>query len=802
MAATHIVIRGCRHNNLQNLDLDLPRDRLICLTGVSGSGKSSLAFDTLFAEGERRYLESLAVHGGFLPRPAVDLIEGLPPTLAIGRGVSQLGHRQTVATLTEIQDLLAVLYARIGQQHSPTTGELLYRHTAKEITEILVTDYPPKSRLELLAPLALVAREEFVALVERLQRMGYTRLRLDGREYPIEEVSAAHFPHHSIEVVVDRLAMQAEIRARLLDSVILALRLGNGRLMVRDGASNDLRHFSEYYYCASTGERFDPAQPHDFNFRSPRGWCPVCEGEGCRTCDYSGLKPQARACKIRSRTLPELLSLPSSELAPLLESWTLLGNEAIIAAEVAPRVHHRLELLAQLGLGYIELCRRADTLSIGEAQRVQLAAQIGARLAGIAYVMDEPSRGLHPADMGKLTSLLLHLRQLGNTLVVVEHASQVILIADHILELGPGAGRMGGQVTYQGDIKGLLASDTATGKWLSGKISSPQSHNRVRQGELQAAGITRHNLSHFAVTLPLGVLVAVCGVSGCGKSTLFIDVLAKELASKTPSIRLSGDLDRIAALRVVDQRAAGISTRSIPASYVGILAPLRRLLAETPLARARGYGPEQFSLNRKGGRCDRCEGVGVVRVRLTPLPDVWARCEVCQGRRFNFETLQVAWQGHSIADILEMTAAEAHELFKPIPPLADRLLLLVELGLDYLQLGQPFHTLSGGEAQRLKLVTDLARPPNEPCLYILDEPSAGLHAADVAKLMAILHRLVEDGHSVWIIEHRLEILRQADWLIELGPGAGAEGGKLIFEGRLDQLQRANTPTGSALRQPI
>lgn len=796
MGIDHIEIRGCKQHNLRDLDIDLPRGQFIVVTGVSGSGKSSLVFDTLFSEGQRRYLESLAIRGFLLPRPNVDVVEGLPPTLAIGQGLSALGTNQTVGTATEVHDLLAVLFARIGQQHSPTTGEQLERYTPSEVVEHLLRHHPHGTRLQILAPLGIPIAN-LQGLLERMQKMGFTRIRLNGMEYTLEEASSEE-PVTAAELIVDRLVIQDEVRGRLSDSIGLAMKLGQGRVSVQVGREGRIDHYSEYYYCPSTRENLPPLRPLDFSFRSSQGWCESCRGSGCAVCNGSGLKAQVRACKIQGLSFPDLLSLPSIELAQQLHAWNLFGNAAIIASEILPRVHRRLEVLTELGLDYIALNRRGDTLSVGETQRVQLASQIGSRLAGIAYIMDEPSRGLHPLDIAKLRTLLRQLQGLGNTLIVVEHEAEIILAADHALELGPGAGRKGGELIYQGPVAALSGAPTPTGQWLAGLLPAPTSHNRKATGYLQAQGISCHNLRNLSVTIPLGVLVGFCGVSGSGKSSLVVDVLAKELQSPE-GVQITGNLQQVARVQLIDQRAVGLSSRSIPATYVGLMTPLRELLAQTPLARARGYTVAQFSLNRRGGRCEVCEGMGVSRVRLAPLPDVWVACEACDGKRYNFETRQVTWQGHSIADILDMTVAEALQVFEPLPQMTSRLSLLAELGLDYLQLGQPFVTLSGGEAQRIKLVAELARLALEPTLYILDEPSGGLHAVDIAKLMAILHRLVDKGHSVWIIEHRLAILQQADWLIELGPGPGPQGGKIVFEGTPRELKSARTPTAAALR---
>ncbi len=755
-----IKLKGCSEHNLNGFDLEIPKGKLTVVTGVSGSGKSSLAFDTLHAEGQRRYMEGLSIRYRRslrqLPKPSIEAIDGLSPTLAVEQSAASLSRRSTVGTQTDTHDLLALLFARLGTQHSPTTGEPLTRQTHQQIVDTILKENPDRSRLTLLSSIEIFD-ETLEEATTRLEKMGYIRLRIDGRDVDLsEEKPTGKF--NLVEVVVDRLVVKPGIRDRLSDSLKLALRLGRGACKVND------RFFSEVYVSPDTGERFPPLVSADFNFNSVHGVCPTCQGTGCDDCNHTRLKKQSRHVRLDGRTLPELLALPVSNLQ--------LNLTGPVAAELLPRLQARLACLMEIGLGYLSLDRRGDTLSVGEAQRVQLAAQVGADLSGVIYVLDEPSRGLHRADTTRLGDTLLRLRDLGNTLVVVEHDPHLISRADHIVELGPGAGTHGGQLIYSGPLS----------KWTNRPKPLPYAKPRSKPTEFhQVRHATLHNLQNLHLDIPLHRLVGFCGLSGAGKSTLLLDHLAPDLQ---PSI--------------IDQRAAGLSPTSIPATYIGLMPLLRALLAETPLARARGYTASHFSLTKRGGRCENCQGLGRLRVKMDFLPDVYAPCDVCDGTRYNFEALQITWKGHSIADLLSLTAEQALPILANLPDLARRLQLLSDLGLNYLTLGQSFATLSGGERQRLKLVTELARKRQTPTLYILDEPSAGLHAHDIQKLSTILQRLIESGHTVWLIEHNLDLLRQCDHLIEMGPGGGPQGGKVIFEGTPKQLAGTKTPTGQAL----
>jgi excinuclease ABC subunit A len=924
-----IQLKGCREHNLKNFSLSLPKHAISVLTGVSGSGKSSLAFDTLFAEGQRRYLEYLSSQARTwikqMAKPDVDLIEGLSPTLAVGQGRSELSPRGTIATYTDIYDFLTLLYANVGEQHSPITGKRLIRHSRQEIIHLILTEYPVGTKLQLLAPIKL-KHENTHQAIARLQQMGFIRLKIEGEEWtsempipPIESIT-------QLDVVVDRIEMKEGIRERLATSVETALDLSQGILKVQEGKSGPIRYFTEIYVCPETSHAFAPLQPIDFNFNSPRGACPVCRGQGgqeevnpdflfedrhgtlveqvelildqipkkiahpfrqlvqlflddegileetkieaispahleqflygssqvfellttfqgdiqhvktawqglipflnrllhdkkskgslselpfvewkrCPSCHGARLKPESLACLLQGKNIDSLCQNTVSQMLDEIRSWKFTGKEELIVKEILPAIETRLHFLQQVGLGYLELNRQGKTLSDGEAQRIQLASQIGAKLSGLIYILDEPSLGLHRQDIHYLQQVIQELKQLGNTIVLVEHEPSLIKESDHLVELGPGAGKHGGYITFQGTYSEILKDKSSlTGQWLSGLRTFPKPPRRKpNKGRLEVIDISLHNLNHFNVNLPLGCLVGFCGVSGSGKSTLALDLIGNAmhqyLAHGSPPSFLKG-YESISRLVMGEKLAERFSARSIPATYVDIMTPLRLLFAETRLAKARGYAASRFSLNKRGGRCEACEGLGELRINMQLMPDLFIPCDVCQGLRFNYETLQVTWENHNIAEVLALPVEEAVKLFRYIPTLAPTLELMQELGLGYLTLGQPFHTLSGGEIQRLRLVADLIAKTEEKTLYILDEPSAGLHFEDVRKLVTILHRLVDKGHSLFVIEHHLGLLQQADWLIELGPGGGPQGGKLLFEGTPKQLAKRATPTGMILR---
>ncbi len=924
-----IRLQGCRQHNLKNVSLDIPKHAVTVLTGVSGSGKSSLAFDTLFAEGQRRYLEYLSSQARTwikqMPKPEVDLIEGLSPTLAVGRGSYELSPRGTIATYTDIYDFLALLYANIGEQHSPITKQRLIRYSRQEIIDLILREYGSGIRLQLIAPIKL-NHEKPKQAIARLQQMGFIRLRIHNQEWTSDEPLPLEEFLSQIDVVVDRLEMKEGIRERLASSVETALDLSQGILKVQVGKEEAMRYLTEIYVCPETSFAFAPLESPDFNFNSHRGACPICQGLGgqeqvnpsllfeeentslveqtrlildklprkiassfqqllhiffesyaireeaivqdlppklleeflygssqvfeltttvhgethhlkttwqgfipflnralqnkkskgslselpfvewqvCSACQGARLKPESLACLIKGKNIYELCQQTVFQLLQEIQNWQFSGKEALIAKEILPHIQTRLSFLRQVGLGYLELNRQGHTLSGGEAQRIQLASQIGAKLSGLIYILDEPSLGLHRQDMHYLQQVIQELKKLGNTIVLVEHERHLISQADHIVELGPGAGQHGGSITFQGSYPQMLQDPASlTGQWLSGKRTFPKPLNRKTQrGWMRIKNASLHNLHDFSVKIPLGCLVGFCGVSGSGKSTLAVDIIGKQLQKALRNqfgvIFLEG-YETIKRLVIGEKQMERFSARSIPATYVDLMTPLRRLFADTRLAKARGYTASRFSLNKRGGRCEACEGLGQLRVNMQLMPDLFIPCQVCLGQRYNYETLQVTWENFSIADVLAMSIDQAAAVFRYIPSLSFTLELMQELGLGYLTLGQSFNTLSGGEIQRLKLVADLASKMQDPTLYILDEPSAGLHFEDIQKLITILHRLVDQGHSILIIEHHLELLRQSDWLIELGPGGGPEGGKLIFEGTVSQLMKASTPTGKVLK---
>lgn len=928
MKQSYLQITNCSQNNLKNISLTLPKDKIIVFTGVSGSGKSSLAFDTLFAEGQRRYLEFLSLPIRSLikqiPKPAVDFIEGLSPTLAIGQGKQALYSRGTVATYTDIYDFLSLLYSKIGEQHSPLTGKRLIRYSRQEIVDLILKDYPLGSRIQLLAPIKR-QRESIQEVIARLQQMGFIRFKIDDQEMMLEEELPSLSDTSRLEAVVDRIEIKEDIRDRLNHSIETAMDLSQGILKVQEGRQGDIRYFTEIYVCPETSYSFLPLGPADFNFNSSKGACPVCQGNGgqekinadlfdwdntlslteqietilevfpkrttstllaiwmgflekkgieedalpselspdflrevlygssvkwefrsdieeerasivswkglfplleaglqdkksktglstlpfveqqtCSACKGARLKPESLACLIDGKNISQLCHLTVSSLYKEIRQWKFQGKQEAIADEILPLIRTRLQFLEQVGLGYLQLDRQGKTLSDGEKQRIQLAAQIGAKLSGILYILDEPSLGLHRQDIRYLALVIQELKALGNSIILVEHERSLIATADYVVELGPGAGQHGGFITFQGPYSKLLEdSSSLTGGWLSGRLAySPPPKRKIGRDKIRMIDVSLHNLNHLSISIPLGCLVGLCGVSGSGKSTLALDILAEEvrkaLYSFQPSAHVTG-FDQIKRLVVSEKHDERLSPRSTPATYVGLMTPLRQLMAETRLSKARGYTPARFSLNKKGGRCEACEGLGQLRINLQLMPDIFVACEVCNGQRYNYETLQVAWEGYNMADILNMSVEKASEVFQHHPFLGPKLRLLKELGLEYLTLGQPFNTLSGGEIQRLKLVADLGTPSLEKTLYILDEPSAGLHFQDIEKLLRIFHRLVDEGHSILLIEHHLDILKQADWLIELGPGGGPEGGQLLFEGPPKKLQGLDTPTGRVLQ---
>jgi excinuclease ABC subunit A len=936
MELDHIEIFGAREHNLKNIDVRIPKRKLVVFTGVSGSGKSSLAFDTLYAEGQRRYVESLSSYArqflGQMDKPRYDRIRGLTPTISIEQKTTNTNPRSTVGTITEVADYLRVLYARAGTQHCPKCGGRVSSQSAEQIGRVIVA-YPEGTRVTLLAPLLENRKGEHRQLLVEMQAAGYVRLRIDGEVVRTEEVTSLDKrKKHDVEAVIDRIVVAASEFARVTESTEHALRLGKGSLIVAVEGQKD-RLFSESATCC--GVSFPAPTPQSFSFNSPQGMCETCNGLGrrltispellmpdesltidegavvswgpdvskktgwagfryqilkaldipvdvplrrlgkkqrqmliwgtgdrtyklgwkgksgqgswevtwegvvprmekrfsqtkserarewctqfmsetnCRACGGGRLRPESAAVRVGGITLVELSGYTVAQALAFFERIELSGSEEQIASEVLKEIRSRLGFLAAIGLGYLSLDRSGPTLSGGEAQRIRLASQVGSELTGVTYVLDEPSIGLHQRDNRRLLDTLLSMRDIGNTVVAVEHDEETILEADFVIDFGKGAGVQGGNVLFAGTPKGLMACpDSLTGAYLAGKKTIARGEPvRVADKHLGIVGARHNNLKEVSVEIPLGVLTAVTGVSGAGKSTLINEVLYPALAKRYHKAetrvgehtRIDGTehLDKVIN---IDQKPIGRTPRSNPATYIKVFDDIRSFFAELPLAKTRGYGGGRFSFNVKGGRCESCQGDGVRKIEMHFLADVYVPCESCRGRRFNAATLEVQYKGKSIADVLDLTVREAIDLFAAHPRVVGPLRLLSEVGLDYLGLGQPSPTLSGGEAQRIKLARELSRKATGRTLYILDEPTTGLHFEDVVQLLGVLKRLVASGNTVVVIEHHLDVIRCADWIIDLGPEGGPDGGRLIAEGTPEQVACVESShTGRFLRAKL
>ncbi len=928
-----IVVRGAREHNLRNVDLVLPRDRLIVFTGLSGSGKSSLAFDTIYAEGQRRYVESLSAYArqilGQIDKPHVDLIEGLSPAISIDQKSASRNPRSTVGTITEIYDYLRLLYARIGVPHCPNCGQLITRQTPQQIVD-RVLQLPDGTRFQVLAPVVRGRKGEYHALLDELAGQGFTRARVDGEVVDLPaKLKLERYEQHKIEVVVDRLVRRAGIERRLTDSLETALKLAEGVAEVEIVPKNDKAEppetlvFSEHLACMACGLSFEELAPRNFSFNSPYGACETCDGIGtrfqvdpelivpdddlsiddgaiapwsgfrgeyfkrvlvavgdangfstgtpwkklkaaqkkivlygsgstqvtvryknrygrqrsyatkfegvvpwverrhtesdsdrvrdviegymrlvpCPACGGARLRSASLAVTIGGKNIFEVGELSITDCAAFFQTVELSERDRLIAERVFKEVLERLQFMLDVGLDYLSLNRASGTLAGGEAQRIRLASQIGSGLVGVLYVLDEPSIGLHQRDNRRLIETLNRLRDLGNTVIVVEHDEETIRVADHVVDIGPGAGEHGGEIIVSGTVKDVLKSKKSiTGQYLSGKrkIELPALRREPGDAWLAVRGAREHNLKEIDVEIPLGCFVAVTGVSGSGKSTLVGDILHPALMQKIYRSRdVPGRHKRIEGVEHldkvinIDQSPIGRTPRSNPATYTGVFDKIRTLFSSTQEAKVRGYLPGRFSFNVKGGRCEACQGDGTIKIEMHFLPDVYVPCEVCKGARYNRDTLDIEWKGKSIADVLNMPAEEALAFFQNQPPIARQLQTLVDVGLGYVRLGQPAPTLSGGEAQRVKLSTELGKRATGHTIYILDEPTTGLHFEDVRRLLGVLQRLVDNGNTMLVIEHNLDVIKSADWIVDLGPEGGAGGGSIVAEGTPEQVAKVS-----------
>ena len=819
-----ILVRGARQHNLKNIDVDIPRNSLVVITGISGSGKSSLAFDTLYAEGQRRYVESLSSYARqFLERmdrPDVDSIEGLSPAIAIEQKTAGRNPRSTVGTITEIYDYLRVLFARVGQPHCLGCGKKIEAMTIQQMVDRIFT-LPENTRILILSPLVWSRKSKPKHLLGRLRREGFVRVRVNGHVLGLDEpIELDPDGNTRIEVVVDRLVVRPDAFRRITDSMELALRTGESRarLAIIDGGDWD---FTDQPICHSCNLKMIEPSPQLFSFNSALGACPDCSGLGvsieqqevCPTCKGARLRQDSLAVTIEDMNIYQVSSLNIIDLDEWLSRLRFSTQQAPVADRLLSQVRQRLEFLSQVGLSYLSLLRSSTTLSGGEAQRLRLATQIGSRLVGVLYILDEPSIGLHQRDNHRLLATLKTLRNQGNTVLVVEHDAETIMAADHVIDVGPGAGDHGGHLVFSGKPELISKQpDSLTGQYLSGRltITVPIKRRMPQRGFITIEGASANNLQNITASFPIGLLTCVTGVSGSGKSSLILDTLyraaAKSLhrARQSPGahVRLLG-LEKIDKVVHLDQGAIGRTPRSNPATYTGVFNQIRNLLAQVPEARARGYKAGRFSFNVKGGRCEACSGQGILKVEMHFLPDVYVTCDQCNGLRFNRDTLEIIYKGKNIWQILEMTLNEALRFFANIPPIKGKLSTLEAVGLGYLKLGQGATTLSGGEAQRVKLSRELSKRSRGRTLYLLDEPTTGLHFDDIKKLLYVLNHLVEMGNTVVVIEHHLDVIKTADFVIDLGPEGGVEGGRIVGTGTPEEIaQIPDSHTGRYLKQVL
>ncbi len=828
-----IVIKGAREHNLKNIDVEIPRDKLVVITGLSGSGKSSLAFDTIYAEGQRRYVESLSAYARqFLEqmgKPDVDSIEGLSPAISIEQKSTSHNPRSTVGTVTEIYDYLRLLFARVGRPYCFQCGDEITAQTVQQMVDAIAA-LPEGEKFQILAPIVRGRKGEYRKELLEIRKAGYVRARVDGKIVDLgDDIALDKQKKHTIEIIVDRLVMKSgdAIMRRLADSVETSVKLTGGLVgvLTEDGQT---RLYSDRLACIRCGVSYPEVTPRVFSFNSPHGACPACDGIGyavtpgcpeeedltllepCSVCHGARLRPESLSIKLAKKSIAEVTSLSVRAAADFFVSLKFSDRELVIAHRILKEIRERLGFLVNVGLDYLTLDRAAATLSGGEGQRIRLATQIGSGLVGVLYILDEPSIGLHQRDNRRLLQTLLRLRDLGNTVVVVEHDTETMIAADHVLDMGPGAGSHGGHVVAQGTPQQIMGDpNSLTGQYLRGTqtVSVPQ-RQRKSKGMLSIVGAQKHNLKNVTARIPLGLLTCVTGVSGSGKSTLVLEVLFHSLSQllyhKKPKIDGCKELKGVDALDKVidiDQSPIGRTPRSNPATYTGLFGFIRDLYSNLPESRVRGYKPGRYSFNVKGGRCEACQGDGLIKIEMHFLPDVYVTCEVCKGQRYNRETLEILHKGKSIADVLSMTVDDALEFFEHIPLIKAKLQTLHDVGLHYVKLGQSATTLSGGEAQRVKLSRELSKRATGRTMYILDEPTTGLHFADVQRLLDVLDRLVEAGNTVLVIEHNLDVIKNADWIIDLGPEGGDRGGEIVAEGPPKEIAKSKRSyTGQVLKE--
>jgi excinuclease ABC subunit A len=828
-----IVIKGAREHNLKNIDVEIPRDKLVVITGLSGSGKSSLAFDTIYAEGQRRYVESLSAYARqFLEqmgKPDVDSIEGLSPAISIEQKSTSHNPRSTVGTVTEIYDYLRLLFARVGRPYCFQCGEEITAQTVQQMVDAIAS-VPEGMKFHILAPIVRGRKGEYRKELLEMRKAGYVRARVDGKIVDLgEDLTLDKQKKHTIEIIVDRLVMKSgeALLRRLADSVETSVKLTGGLVgvLTDDGQT---RLYSDRLACIKCGVSYPEVEPRIFSFNSPHGACPACDGIGyamtpdgqeeedftllepCTVCQGARLRPESLSIKLAKQSIAEVTRLSVRAAADFFLSLKFTDRELVIAHRILKEIRERLGFLVNVGLDYLTLDRAAATLSGGEGQRIRLATQIGSGLVGVLYILDEPSIGLHQRDNRRLLQTLLRLRDLGNTVVVVEHDAETMMAADHVLDMGPGAGSQGGHVIAQGTPQQIMGdANSLTGQYLRGiqTVSVPQRHRKPR-GTLSVVGAQKHNLKNVTARIPMGLFTCVTGVSGSGKSTLVLEVLFHSLSQllyhKKPKIDGCKDLRGVDGLDKVidiDQSPIGRTPRSNPATYTGLFGYIRDLYSNLPESRVRGYKPGRYSFNVKGGRCEACQGDGLIKIEMHFLPDVYVTCEVCKGQRYNRETMEILHKGKSIADVLNMTVDDALEFFEHIPLIKTKLQTLHDVGLHYVKLGQSATTLSGGEAQRVKLSRELSKRATGRTMYILDEPTTGLHFADVQRLLDVLDRLVEAGNTVLVIEHNLDVIKNADWIIDLGPEGGDRGGEIVAEGPPKEIAKAKRSyTGQVLRE--